>query len=204
MGKLVYVGDDYEVGADQYEVGNDVVGEITRGGRRGPDQVGGAAGLDEIIGAMLNPGTVRNDPTLRNAIVQQIARSKPVLKRSSPTQWRKWSTGIGPVHIAAGGTGTFTISPQCLFRVEKMYLTDINDAGVGAGYASSVTGITVGQQNQLPNNTSMPSWTFGPGLLGNGVEWDTCQGAYTMTITFSATYRCTITGALFGQAVKGS
>lgn len=203
MGRMVYVGDDYDVG-DQYEINGDVVGEITRGGRRGPDQVGAAAGLDEIIGALLNPGTVQNNPTLRNALVNQIARSKPVLKRVAPTAWRKWQTGIGPVYIAAGGTGTVTISPQCLFRVEKLYLTDVNGAGVGAGYASFVTGITVGQQNQMPNNTSIPVWAFGPGLLGNGVEWDTCQGAYTMTITFNATYACTVSGALFGQAVKSS
>ncbi len=165
------------------------------------------AGLEQIIGAILNPASAQGamaDPAAHAALMQRMAGAQPMLQQVQPTAWRKWSTGLGPVRVAAGGTGTVTITPQLLFKVKKLYLTDQNDAGVGAGYASSVTGITVGQSNQLPNNTQMPTWAFGPGTLENAVDWDTCQGAYTMTLTFSATYACTITGALFGLAVKNS
>lgn len=116
--------------------------------------------------------------------------------------WRTWSTGIGTLRLAAGQTASLNIQPQVLFRVEKVFITDQSDGGLAPGYASFVTGIQVGQGNQLPNNTQMPTWAFGPGLFGNGVQWDACPGAYTMTLTFTAIVACTITGALFGQCKR--
>ena len=193
----------------------EMVGEDIRGGNHplNPNQlVGAAPGLAEIVGALLqnpmalNHTALAQSPGLQNALAARIARAQPVLERVAPTAWRKWQTGIGPVTISAAGTATVTITPQCLFRVEKMYLNDSSANGTGAsgGYASYVTGVTIGQLNQMPNNTKIPVWVFGPGLLGNGIEWDTCQGAYSMTLTFYSDIAATISGGLFGQSVKNS
>ena len=198
--------DDYGVygplSDDQYVLGDGDYGTSVGQGQ-GP-------GLDEIIGALLNPANAGaaqalQNPAVRQALAQRVAARQPVIRRVPPTQWRKWVTGLGPLYIAAGGTGTITIQPQLLFKVKKIYLTDVSTGtGVAAGYASSVTGITVGQQNQLPNNTVIPTWSFGIGALENAVDFDTCQGAYTMTLTFSTIAACTITGSLWGLAIKNS
>lgn len=139
-----------------------------------------------------------------HAIADEIAKAT-----SQYSGWRKWQTGIGPIVGKAGEIKSFEIQPQCLFRVEKMYLSD----GASSVYASDanrmpesksfIIGIVIGQQNQMPNNTSIPVWAFGPALLGNGVEWDTCQGAYKIVITFKFEQDCTVVGALFGSAYKG-
>jgi hypothetical protein len=183
--------DDYNVYGDQYEiVGNE-------GGQSN-------VGYSEIIGELINPRPQGQlNPAVRQQLMGRVAQNMPVVRKIQPTQWRKWTTGIGPLGVPASTSATVSLAPQLLFKVKKVYLTD---SYATPGYGTALTAVSVGQNNQLPNNTSIPTWAFGPGLLENAVDWDTCQGAYTMTFVFQnlTASALTVSGALYGLAIKNS
>jgi hypothetical protein len=81
----------------------------------------------------------------------------------------------------------------------------------GAGYGTNVTGVFVGDKNQLPvgsgaSGSGIPTYTYLQNSLGNGVEWDTCQPAITIQIQVTdlgvTPGGSTWSGALFGKTVK--
>ena len=113
--------------------------------------------------------------------------------------WRDWDLSLGPVAGAAGSTTTISVSPQCLFRVEKVIATD---TGNPPGTATRVMQFTVGSRLQRPaaSGSSLVLF-FGPATLGNGLRWDTCQQGLSISITVSFVQDATFDISLFGKAV---
>jgi hypothetical protein len=111
----------------------------------------------------------------------------------------QWDLSFGPVSGAAGTTTTITVAPQCLFRVEKVMATD---TGSPPGTGTRVMQFLVGQRLQRPasSGSTLVSF-FGPGALGNGVRWDACERAISISITISFVQPCTFDMTCFGSAV---
>lgn len=110
-----------------------------------------------------------------------------------------WDMSIGPAFGVAGSRQTLTVTPQCLFRVEKVMA---NDTGAPAGYGTRILQFIVGQRLQRPNANGSPlALFFGPATLGNGMRWDTCQRGLTISVQVEFVQSCTFDMALFGQAV---
>ena len=69
-------------------------------------------------------------------------------------------------------------------------------------HTRGITGASIGQKNQMPTTTGgMLSASFINTALGNGIKWDTCQPALTISITLSFLQTCTWYGTLFGKTV---
>lgn len=114
-------------------------------------------------------------------------------------QWRQWDLPFGPAFGAAGTSTVITVSPQCLFRVEKVLATD---TGSPPGTATRIMQFLVGQRMQRPSaNGSTLAMFFGPGTLGNGVRWDTCQQGLSISVTVSFVQAATFDMTVIGSSV---
>lgn len=179
---------------DEFSSGNwtEVLGEQLRGGQS--EMVLGDPAVAEVLGDI-----VRNNPAFRSAVAKRIAGSRPVVKNVAPVKARDFTvpfTAYGTV----GQSVTVTATPQCLFRPEKLIVNEIGSST--NGYGSTITGASVGQKNQMATNSGgLLSAGFLPTALGNGIRWDTCQPALTISITVSFLQTCTWYGALSGKAV---
>lgn len=114
-------------------------------------------------------------------------------------QWRDWDLSLGPAFGAAGTQQTLTVSPQCLYRVEKVIATD---TGTPVGTATRIMQFLVGNRLQRPsaNGSSLVSF-FGPATLGNGLRWDTCEKGLVISVTVSFVQASTFDMSLFGKAI---
>ena len=112
---------------------------------------------------------------------------------------REWQVDFGPVFGAAGTTTTITIAPQCLFQGEKLIATDTSSP---PGNGTRVGTILVGQRLQRPVGSGYTlTAMFAPNALGNGVRWDTCEKALTISVQVSFVVACTFDMSVFGKAV---
>lgn len=112
--------------------------------------------------------------------------------------WQIWDLSFGPVSGPAGTTTVLTVAPQCDFRGRKVIATD---TATPPGTGTRIMQLLVGQRLQRPTASgSTTSQFFGPGVLGNGVCWDTCQRALTISITISFVIACTFDMSVFGEA----
>jgi hypothetical protein len=110
-----------------------------------------------------------------------------------------WDLSLGPAFGAAGSTTTLSVQPQCLFRVEKVIATD---TGSPAGSATRIMQFMVGNRLQRPSSSgSTTVQFFGPGVLGNGMRWDTCQQGLSISVQVSFVQDATFDMSLFGRAV---
>lgn len=183
------IGDDGMVYAT-----HEIVGEQVRGGQ---PQVLGGLGKDEafhIIGEM-----VQKSPAFANYAAQKAAAYKPMVQKVPLAKARDWQIDFGPVSGAAGSTTTLTVNPQVLFRGEKVMATD---SGTTAGLGTRIQSIFVGQKSQRPANAgSTLTLFFNQQALGNGIKWDTCEKALSISITVSFVTACTFDMTVFGKAV---
>lgn len=170
----------------------EIVGEQTRGGQ---DASPGLSPSD-VLGTLFNAAS---NPQFKAALARKAAMSRPAAQSQPAVKARDWQlpmTQYGTV----GQTVTVTAAPQCLFRPEKLMVTEIGSST--NGYGSTITGASIGQKNQMPTTTGgMLSASFINTTLGNGIKWDTCQPALTISITLSFLQTCTWYGTLFGKAV---
>lgn len=112
---------------------------------------------------------------------------------------RQWDASIGPAFGQAGTTAVLSFSPQCEFRVEKVYA---QDTGSTPGNGTRIMQFLVGNRIQRPSASgSSLSQFFGPGALGNGLRWDTCERGLTISVTVSFVESCTFDMSLFGSAI---
>lgn len=112
---------------------------------------------------------------------------------------RDWDLSLGPAFGVAGSTTVITVSPQCLFRVEKVMAYD---TGNPPGTATRIMQFLVGNQLQRPSASgSSLALFFGVATLGNGMRWDTCQRGLTISVTVSFVQAATFEMSLFGKAV---
>lgn len=112
-------------------------------------------------------------------------------------QTRDWDISFGPVSGASGAVVTVTASPQVWFRGEKVMATD---TGTPPGTGTRIMQLLVGQRIQRPtaSGSSLVAF-FGPMALGNGIRWDPCEPAQTISITVSFVQACTFEMSVFGS-----
>lgn len=121
---------------------------------------------------------------------------------TSPLRWKRWQIGIGPIEGKTGDVKEIEIRPSYFFRTEKMYLLDESNVDPRRdGRRSRLVSVTVGQMNQIPLDGTIPTWAFGPGFYGNGVEWDTASPNIPIVLKFKFLEDCSISGVLFGQVL---
>ncbi len=184
------MGNEIAIGDDGW---TEVVGEQTRGG--GSPSLVGRDQAFEILGELMEKSA-----PFKAYAEKRAAASRPMLTKTGYQKARDWNIDFGPVFGAAGTTTTITVAPQCLFRGEKVMATDWGPNS--AGYNTRVQTIFIGQKLQRPAaGTATLTYFFANGALGNGIKWDTCDKALSisMTIQFitAATFECTV----FGKAV---
>jgi hypothetical protein len=100
---------------------------------------------------------------------------------------------------AAGTSTTITVNPQVLFRGEKVMATDSHTT---PGLGTRISAIFVGQKSQRPANAgSTLTAFFANNALGNGIKWDTCEKALSISLTVNFVAACTFDCTVFGKAV---
>ena len=178
------------IGDDGYV---DIIGEQLRGG----STVAGAIDphtATEIIGEM-----VQRSPAFAAYASKRLAASRPMLHKTPLNKARDWQIDFGPVSGAAGTNTTVIINPQVLFRGEKVMATD---TGTTPGLGTRIQAIFVGQKSQRPANAgSTLTAFFANNALGNGIKWDTCEKALSISITVQFIQSCTFDMTVFGKAV---
>lgn len=170
----------------------EIIGEIIRGGQ---DSVTGESpSAAQVLGALM-----ASNPEYAKSIAGRVAKSRPVVHNVAPVKARDWMMPF-TVYGTVGQTQTITATPQCLFRAEKLTVNEIGSSTNGFG--TTITQMLVGQKNQLPTTTGgVTSSAFLQNSLGNGIKFDTCQPALTITFQVSFLQTCTWQGTLFGKAV---
>lgn len=113
---------------------------------------------------------------------------------------RSYQIGTGPVFGLAGTTKTVVMSPQCLFRGEKLVATD---TGKTPGAGTRILNLFVGQKTQFPPNANLPTSHFSrsQSALSSGVRMDTCDPSCVITTTISFIESCTFDMQIFGKAI---
>lgn len=168
----------------------EIVGEQTRGGA----MVVGRGGNYDVLGEMLQA-----NPEYMKYAASRAANASPILQRKPLQKARDWDLSFGPVSGAAGTTTVIVVQPQCLFRGEKLMA---NDTASPAGTGTRITQVLIGQRLQRPaTGGGTLSLFFANGTLGNGVKWDTCQQALSISMTVSFVSACTFDAVVFGKAV---
>jgi hypothetical protein len=131
---------------------------------------------------------------------RRFAGDNPLLAHRRPElKVRDWPLDFGPVWAPAGKRTVITVSPQCLFRGEKIIATD---TGSPAGTGTRILQVTIGPVVQRPSTDrgSLTSF-FAATVLGNGIKFDTVQAAYQIRVTVSFVQTCTFDMSVFGTAV---
>lgn len=179
--------------AGEMVIGDDgwteIVGESVRGG----SSVLGEAGF-EVLGEMMS-----KSPAFKAAVEKRAASSRPMLHKTPLNKARDWQIDFGPISGAAGTSTTVVINPQVLFRGEKVMATD---SASTPGLGTRISAIFVGQKSQRPANAgSTLTAFFANNALGNGIKWDTCEKALSISLTISFVQSCTFDCTVFGKAV---
>ena len=137
------------------------------------------------------------DRTFQRRIEERVARRRPHVIKRDKVHDQQFS--FPPATGVAGQTQSLTITPQCLFRGDKIIAID--DA-VPPGSGTRITGLFVGQLNQMPagGNGLLTSF-LGPGNLGNGIKWSICQPALSISMQVEFLKNCTFNASIFGKAI---
>lgn len=184
----ITMADDLILGEDGW---TEIVGEQLRGGST-------VAGDDaaHILGEL-----VKRSPAFAAYASKRLAASRPMLSKTPLNKARDWQIDFGPVYGLAGSSTTITVNPQVLFRGEKVMATD---SGATRGYGTRIAAIFVGQKSQRPANSgSTLTAMFAQNALGNGIKWDTCEKALSISVTINFQESCTFDMTVFGKAVLG-
>lgn len=177
------------VGAD--DGWDDIIGEQVRGG--GAPAIGADVAY-QLLGELMNKSAA-----FRQYAEKRAAASRPMTSRKPLGQARDWQIDFGPVCSGAGTTTTISQNPQCLFRAEKVMATDTASP---AGTGTRIQQIFVGNKLQRPANAGATlTLFFSQQALGNGIRWDTCEKALSISVTVSFISACTFDMTAFGKAV---
>lgn len=119
----------------------------------------------------------------------------PALDPPKPVQ--SFDFSFGSVWAPAGATSSITISPQCVFRAEKLMATD-----TCGGLGTAIVQVTVGRRIQRPGNVGQGSLTqfFAQNALANGITFDTTHKWEHIAIQIQFIQACTFSAVLFGSA----
>lgn len=143
-------------------------------------------------------------PSLASAFrdfMEKYAANVGFTLRKVPIQKaRDWQLDFGPVSGPAGEETVITVSPQCLFRGERVNATD---TGSPVGTGTRIVSVMVGQRIQklTGDRTSTLTAFFAANALANGIKWDTCQRSNRIQVTVRFVQACTFDLSVFGKAV---
>lgn len=177
----------------------EIVGEQWRGGAPAANSLSPVLGAGgdtafEILGELM-----QKSPAFAQYAQKRAAASRPMTHRVPLQKARDWQIDFGPVSSGAGTTTTITVAPQCLFRGEKVIATDSHTP---AGTGTRVQNIIIGQRLQRPTGTGGTlTLFFSQQALGNGIKWDTCEKALSISVTVSFIQAVTFEMTVFGKAV---
>ena len=159
--------------------------------------VGDHGDEDDLVGAQQ---MLRKAPPFAEYEAKRAAGNTPVLRYDEvPARLRQWTLDFGPVSAPAGFSTTITISPQCLFRGEKIIATD---TAAVAGTGTRITTVAVGARIQRPlGNAGSLSLFFSQTALANGITFDTAKPWSRIAVTVSFVTACTFDMTVFGTAV---
>jgi hypothetical protein len=173
--------------------------EVSDGSLRGIDRINSNVVFD-ILGEL-----AAKSPAFKQYAAKRIASSRPIVSQHPLSMARDWQIDFGPVYAAtAGYVTTLTITPQVLFRGEKVMATDTgNGTASTVGYGTRITQIFVGQKSQRPANAGATLTAFfANNALGNGIRWDSCERGLSISVTVSFVLaNCTFDMTVFGKAV---
>lgn len=127
-----------------------------------------------------------------------VRRARTVGSKISPASGRKRVLPLGSVSVAAGGTGSLTVT--CLKAIQPSRLI-LAAAGPSAG-SVRVTGILIGVENQASGTGVMPIEAFAADSLV-GLEFNPIPTGQQVTIQLSntdATTAANVSGLFAGVA----
>ena len=131
---------------------------------------------DTVLGAVAE--RVRANPNFQAALMQHLAKTQPILQTNPPTKKRRQPIGL-TYSFTQTGTVNVSVQPQCLFRGEKLIVSETySPSGASAANTTVINAIFVGNKSQFPTlQSSVPSSAFAAGVLDNEMLLDTCQPA---------------------------
>lgn len=132
---------------------------------------------------------------LRPTLADNRPAVRPLVQKAVDYQ-----LSLGSVEGKAGEVKTVCITPQMLFRGEKLVTAD--DCKDGVGFGTEIVHFFVGAMSQFPPDRAMPTWSFAPGNLGSGIKLDTCQVGVSISVAVKFLKDCTWSGVIFGKALK--
>ena len=179
---------------EQWDFGDEIPASSTE--VYGLDDVEG----DDILGSAVNT----QDPGFQERLAKEAAAAAPLLIKDpfkSPAA-REWDIATGPVQAPAGRIVTVTMTPQVLFRGEKVMATDDVDP---AGTGTRIMQVAVGNKVQKAggSNGTLTSM-FSEVALANGIRFDTAHAWSNIKVTVSFVQACTFNLSIFGKAVLDS
>lgn len=150
----------------------------------------------EAVGLAVSPAS----PGFDEFEAKRVALSRPVIRRVPvQKQTREWTLDFGPLTAPAGFVSVITVSPQVLFRGEKIVATD-SLGGIG----TRILQVAVGQKLQRPgggNGQGTLTSMFAATALANGITFDTAHRWAQIKMTVSFVQPCTFDATVFGKAV---
>lgn len=175
-----------------YDVlGYDVLGD-------GDDDVSGS---DDILGAQVAPGGLRNARWARQ--LRQGAPGAPAISEMM------LPLGLGSFTVTATSATTFTLTavPQLAYRGERLILSAFNATGGDAGGLFVINDIKVGQRSQLVSPSALPAAAFAATAFGVRLAIDPAVPGVIITVSVSyigpaltGDDTATITGTILGRA----
>lgn len=165
-------------------------------------RVGEGEGDDDLAEFGLNgdaPGNPSEDcDPLGPLDAQRLASARPIV-RAVPLRRvvdRQLDLNFNNKVIAPGATETFSVTPQVLFRADRLIIVESIPG------ATTVEGLFVGNASQLPAPVPSSSPMFAPNG-GAGVRpWATCDPALTISAVVRNDTAVPVlwSGTLFGKA----
>lgn len=181
-------------------LGYDVLGD-------GDDDVSGS---DDILGAQVAPGGLRNARWAKQ--LRQGAPGAPAISEMM------LPLGLGTFTVDATSATTFTLTaiPQLAYRGERLILSaffvDSEQEGNKASCCDAnqffvINDIKVGQRSQLVSPSALPATAFSATAFGVRLAIDPAVPGITITVSVSyvgpvlgPTQRATISGTILGRA----
>lgn len=180
----------YEIGDEDYDVGDDLIGD---------DDLDALLGDDMEIGARRRRAT-RRAPSRQMQMLQQARANRgTIIRQKAPTKSREYVLGFDSVAtVAAAGTVNVTAQPQVVFRPERLVVS----GAIAPSFV--INDFKVGKNSQLAASGAVPADAFSPNAIGVRLKCDTAQISNTITlnVTNISGGALRFTAALFGEAVE--
>ena len=197
MSKYALQGDD--------ESWLDFVGEATRGGQAGGQQLAG----DAEAYALLGMAVAEKNPAALAIAQRRIAQNRVLVRHKPMDESFDYNVDFGPVtgtyQATVGSVSTLSFIPQRHFQALKSMAVDTTQLGTNGegGYGTSITNIFMGADFQKVANTGGTLTAFyAQSALGNGIKYRVCKAGLTMSVTVQWLAASTFFMSMFGRTLQ--